>query len=58
VLIAFLPNCPGCRQNRIGARDNVLLQHLVLAGSLDAVLVRTLLAKQKVLDGILLEEMA
>jgi SWI/SNF-related matrix-associated actin-dependent regulator 1 of chromatin subfamily A len=44
------------RLHRIGAKDNVLVQHLVLAGSLDAVLVRTLLTKQKILDRILVEE--
>jgi SWI/SNF-related matrix-associated actin-dependent regulator 1 of chromatin subfamily A len=44
------------RLHRIGTRGNVLVQHLVLVGSLDAVLVRTLLAKQKILDRILLSE--
>src|SRR5262249_48418891 len=45
------------RLHRIGTRDNVLVQHLVLAGSLDAIFVRTLLAKQKILDRILVREM-
>jgi SWI/SNF-related matrix-associated actin-dependent regulator of chromatin subfamily A-like protein 1 len=43
------------RLHRIGVQDNVLVQHLVLAGSLDAIMVRRLLAKQEVLDGVLSE---
>jgi SWI/SNF-related matrix-associated actin-dependent regulator 1 of chromatin subfamily A len=38
---------------RIGTHTSVLVQHLVLAGSLDAVMVRTLIAKQSVLSEIL-----
>jgi SWI/SNF-related matrix-associated actin-dependent regulator 1 of chromatin subfamily A len=41
------------RLHRIGARDNVLVQHLVLEGSLDAIMVRTLLRKQEILARIL-----
>ena len=41
------------RCHRIGQRDNVLVQHLVLSGSLDAIMARRLLAKQEVLDGVL-----
>jgi len=40
------------RLHRIGARDSIFVQHLVLAGSLDAVMVRTLIAKQAVLDSV------
>jgi SWI/SNF-related matrix-associated actin-dependent regulator 1 of chromatin subfamily A len=41
------------RLHRIGAHDNVLAQHLVLEGSLDAIMVRTLLKKQGVLASVL-----
>jgi SWI/SNF-related matrix-associated actin-dependent regulator 1 of chromatin subfamily A len=41
------------RLHRLGARDNVLVQHLVLQGSLDAIMVRRLMAKQEVLDSVL-----
>jgi SWI/SNF-related matrix-associated actin-dependent regulator 1 of chromatin subfamily A len=41
------------RLHRIGTKDNVLVQHLVLGGSLDAIMVRTLIAKQSVLSKIL-----
>lgn len=38
------------RCHRIGQRDNVLVQHYVLDGSLDARMARTLIAKQEVID--------
>jgi SWI/SNF-related matrix-associated actin-dependent regulator 1 of chromatin subfamily A len=41
------------RLHRIGTQDSVLVQHLVLSGSLDAIMARTLIAKQVVLDGVL-----
>jgi SWI/SNF-related matrix-associated actin-dependent regulator 1 of chromatin subfamily A len=41
------------RLHRLGAKDNVLVQHLVLRGSLDAIMVRRLIKKQEVLDGVL-----
>jgi len=41
------------RAHRIGQRDSVLVQHLVLEGSLDAHMARILVDKQKVLDGAL-----
>jgi len=41
------------RLHRIGAKDNVLVQHLVLAGSLDAVMARRLLKKQSIMDAVL-----
>jgi SWI/SNF-related matrix-associated actin-dependent regulator 1 of chromatin subfamily A len=41
------------RLHRIGTRDSVLVQHLVLAGSLDAIMARTLIAKQAVLNEVL-----
>jgi SWI/SNF-related matrix-associated actin-dependent regulator 1 of chromatin subfamily A len=41
------------RLHRIGTKDSVLVQHLVLAGSLDAIMVRTLIAKQNVLNQVL-----
>jgi SWI/SNF-related matrix-associated actin-dependent regulator of chromatin subfamily A-like protein 1 len=41
------------RLHRIGAQDNVLVQHLVLSGSVDALMVGVLLKKQRILDGIL-----
>jgi SWI/SNF-related matrix-associated actin-dependent regulator 1 of chromatin subfamily A len=41
------------RLHRIGARDSIFVQHLVLSGSLDAVMVRTLIAKQAVLSEVL-----
>jgi SWI/SNF-related matrix-associated actin-dependent regulator 1 of chromatin subfamily A len=40
------------RCHRIGTRDSVIVQHLVLAGSLDAIMAKVLLKKQKVLDSI------
>jgi SWI/SNF-related matrix-associated actin-dependent regulator 1 of chromatin subfamily A len=40
------------RCHRIGALDSVLVQHLVLAGSLDAVMARVLLKKQGILDKV------
>jgi SWI/SNF-related matrix-associated actin-dependent regulator of chromatin subfamily A-like protein 1 len=42
------------RLHRIGAQDNVLVQHLVLEGSVDAIMVRRLLKKQEVLDSVLI----
>jgi SWI/SNF-related matrix-associated actin-dependent regulator 1 of chromatin subfamily A len=44
------------RLHRVGTKDNVLVQHLVLRGSLDAIMVRRLIAKQQVLDGVLCSE--
>jgi hypothetical protein len=38
------------RCHRIGQTDSVLIQHLVLEGSLDAVMARTLVEKQDVID--------
>jgi SWI/SNF-related matrix-associated actin-dependent regulator 1 of chromatin subfamily A len=38
---------------RIGIHTSVLVQHLVLAGSLDAIMARTLIAKQAVLSEVL-----
>jgi SWI/SNF-related matrix-associated actin-dependent regulator 1 of chromatin subfamily A len=42
------------RLHRVGAKDNVLVQHLVLRGSLDAIMVRRLIRKQEVLDSVLI----
>jgi SWI/SNF-related matrix-associated actin-dependent regulator 1 of chromatin subfamily A len=44
------------RLHRVGTKDNVLVQHLVLKGSLDAIMVRRLIAKQQVLDGVFCSE--
>jgi SWI/SNF-related matrix-associated actin-dependent regulator 1 of chromatin subfamily A len=44
------------RLHRVGTKDNVLVQHLVLRGSLDAIMVRRLIAKQQVLDGVFCPE--
>lgn len=41
------------RLHRIGARSAVLIQHLVLEGSLDAKMLKTVVAKQEVLDDCL-----
>src|SRR3989304_102487 len=38
------------RAHRIGQRGNVLVQHLVVDGSLDSKLIRTLLAKQTIFE--------
>lgn len=49
------------RAHRIGQKDCVMVKHLVLAGSLDAEMARTLVAKQQVIDAALdkvREEMA
>ena len=40
------------RTHRIGQKDSVLVQHLVLQDSLDARMVRTLIKKQKVVDKV------
>ena len=40
------------RTHRIGQEDSVLVQHLVLEGSLDASMVRTLIKKQEVVDKV------
>ena len=40
------------RTHRIGQQDSVLVQHLVLEGSLDASMVRTLIKKQEVVDRV------
>jgi SWI/SNF-related matrix-associated actin-dependent regulator 1 of chromatin subfamily A len=44
------------RLHRIGTTDSVLVQHLVLEGSLDAMMVHVLFKKQKILDAVLEEE--
>jgi SWI/SNF-related matrix-associated actin-dependent regulator of chromatin subfamily A-like protein 1 len=41
------------RCHRIGTEESVLVQHLVLAGSVDAIMARRILAKQEVLDAVL-----
>jgi SNF2 family DNA or RNA helicase len=41
------------RLHRIGTRNCVSIHHLVLEGSLDAMMVRVLLKKQKILDAVL-----
>lgn len=41
------------RLHRIGTRANVLIQHLVLEGSLDAVMIRRLIIKQETLAKVL-----
>lgn len=41
------------RLHRIGTRDSVHVQHLVLERSLDAMMVKVLIKKQKVLDAVL-----
>jgi hypothetical protein len=38
------------RLHRIGQKDNVLVQHLVLQGSLDAHIAKTIIAKQRIID--------
>jgi SWI/SNF-related matrix-associated actin-dependent regulator 1 of chromatin subfamily A len=40
------------RCHRIGTRDSVLVQHLVLAGSVDSIMAKTILKKQKILDSL------
>ncbi|MFA5238223.1 MAG: DEAD/DEAH box helicase, partial [Phycisphaerae bacterium] len=44
------------RAHRIGQTDNVLIQHLVLEGSLDVTMANTLVAKQAVIDRALDKE--
>lgn len=41
------------RLHRIGTMSNVLVQHLVLEGSLDAIMIRRLIAKQEILSKVL-----
>jgi SWI/SNF-related matrix-associated actin-dependent regulator 1 of chromatin subfamily A len=41
------------RLHRVGTVSNVLVQHLVLEGSLDAIMIRRLIKKQEILAGIL-----
>jgi SWI/SNF-related matrix-associated actin-dependent regulator 1 of chromatin subfamily A len=41
------------RLHRIGTRDHVLVQHLVLEGSLDAIMARVLVRKQEILSEVL-----
>lgn len=41
------------RLHRIGVQDNVLVQHLVMSGSLDAIMARRLLKKQSIMDAVL-----
>lgn len=38
------------RAHRIGQRESVLVQHLVIDGSLDAKMAKTIIAKQKIID--------
>lgn len=38
------------RCHRIGQKESVLVQHLVLAGSIDAVMAKTIVAKQQVIE--------
>jgi SWI/SNF-related matrix-associated actin-dependent regulator 1 of chromatin subfamily A len=44
------------RLHRIGAMDNILVQHLILAGSLDSVMARTLIRKQEILSQVFSKE--
>jgi SWI/SNF-related matrix-associated actin-dependent regulator 1 of chromatin subfamily A len=59
VIFAELDWVPGVvtqaedRLHRIGQKDAVLVQHLVLEGTIDAAIARTLVAKQNVLDAAL-----
>ena len=41
------------RLHRIGTCTNVLVQHLILEGSLDAIMVRQLIKKQEILSQVL-----
>ena len=41
------------RLHRIGTLDSVTVQHLVLEGSLDAIMVKVLIKKQRILDAVL-----
>jgi SWI/SNF-related matrix-associated actin-dependent regulator 1 of chromatin subfamily A len=41
------------RCHRIGQRDNVLVQHIVLRGSLDSIMAKVLLKKQRIMDAVL-----
>jgi SWI/SNF-related matrix-associated actin-dependent regulator 1 of chromatin subfamily A len=43
------------RLHRIGTLDSVTVQHLVLEGSLDAMMVHVLFKKQRILDAVLEE---
>lgn len=45
--------CTAHNCHRIGQRDSVLVQHLVLEGSLDAVMAKRVIEKQKVIDSVL-----
>ena len=40
------------RLHRIGTLDSVTVQHLVLEGSLDAMMVKVLIKKQRILDAV------
>jgi SWI/SNF-related matrix-associated actin-dependent regulator 1 of chromatin subfamily A len=59
VIFAELDWVPGTisqaedRCHRLGQHDNVLVQHIVLEGSLDAVMARRLVDKQEVIDAAL-----
>ncbi len=59
VLFAELPWTPGevsqCedRAHRIGQKGSVLVQHIVLNGSIDALISKILVRKQKILDSML-----
>jgi SWI/SNF-related matrix-associated actin-dependent regulator 1 of chromatin subfamily A len=46
---AWMSQCED-RCHRIGQRDNVLVQHLVLEGSLDAVMAKRIIEKQRIID--------
>jgi SWI/SNF-related matrix-associated actin-dependent regulator 1 of chromatin subfamily A len=41
------------RLHRIGTKDSVLVQHLVLSGSIDALMARVVIKKQQILDSVL-----
>ena len=41
------------RLHRIGTMDSVTVQHLVLDGSLDAIMVKVIIKKQRILDAVL-----
>lgn len=58
---AVFASSPGCRIElmqcedrlyRIGATGSILIHHLALEGSLDAIMVRILITKQAVLDSL------
>lgn len=54
---AMMSQCED-RCNRIGQKNSVLVQHLVLEGSLDSVMAKRLIAKQKIIDTALDNDVA